>query len=186
MNRKSFLALLGGVLGALALGVKAKAKPAAVPFDPTKMDRGTWTQLSPEYLSSFGSIEIAGVPIYCDPYCPEGMIFVLKTQRSNWEERNDRYVTKKWVYPLNLDQLHKQLNPRFDYTSRTPERHLALLSIVGAVKIHGDNPTFAVVAPRRWTHMREEELAVGEGHRIRYNTKGTAYMLEQYLKAIHA
>jgi hypothetical protein len=72
------------------------------------MNFGTWTPLAQDFLgleryiqsadretaySAFKAIEIAGVPFYADPYCPEGTVYMVNTnyvtlrlhQQGQWE-----------------------------------------------------------------------------------------------------
>jgi hypothetical protein len=37
------------------------------------------TERTDEYISAFTAVEVAGVPIYADPYCPEGTLYLINT-----------------------------------------------------------------------------------------------------------
>lgn len=65
------------------------------------MGIGTWTMLAQDFTSQeryvvgtggypqsggqslFTSLDVAGIPFYCDPYCPEGVIYILNTDYIN-------------------------------------------------------------------------------------------------------
>lgn len=84
MNRKSFLALLAGSLGAFCVGIKA-GRPKGLSCGPSAAADPGHELTNPsaytaEYLSSFQSIEVCGIPIYCDPYCPEDTVYALGTR----------------------------------------------------------------------------------------------------------
>jgi len=65
------------------------------------MGIGTWTMLAQDYTpqeryvpgnggypqsggqSLFTALDVSGIPFYCDPYCPEGVIYILNTDYIN-------------------------------------------------------------------------------------------------------
>jgi hypothetical protein len=143
MNRKTFLKVLGGAAAAIGLGVKAQAKThAARVLDfMNRMEADPSRELTEKYIG----IYIAGVPVYCDPYCPKDSIYIVRTEGENYYMDRD-----------NLEEFEKRLV----YAS---DRQLALVSLISAVKRHGDIPNWALVNPERWASIQQEEL-----HRERY------------------
>ncbi|HTD17867.1 MAG TPA: twin-arginine translocation signal domain-containing protein [Chthoniobacterales bacterium] len=141
MKRRNFLGLLGLVAGAVGLGIKPSKTP-----DP--VTREIVDQYA-EYLSAFDAIEVGGVPIYCDPYCPSNSVCVLpdKVDQARWYDA-DTPAWEEWCE---------------NHTSG--ERAMALCSVVAFVKEFGDLPKFGIVHPSHWAAMRQEELASSNGQR---------------------
>ena len=92
------------------------------------MGFGTWTLLqqdflplerySPnadsteDYLSSFRALEVEGVPIYADAYCPEGIMYLINTNYLSF-------------------RIHQDANWEFlDFTPLTPSNQLGYIGVV--------------------------------------------------------
>lgn len=92
------------------------------------MNFGTWTLLLQDYLgieryhpntdrtetylSSFRALEVAGIPIYADPYCPEGIMYLINTNYLNF-------------------RIHESANWEFmDFTPMTPTNQLGYIGVV--------------------------------------------------------
>jgi len=88
MNRRNFIGLLAGTVAALTLR-------AARQVDPDLTEVQDWYRLAD---ATFESLEIAGVPVYMDPYAPEGTIYYLPdknfgfTSKATWEKLDKDFV----------------------------------------------------------------------------------------------
>ena len=87
MNRRNFIGLLAGTVAALTLRAAKNVDEGLVSLPKPNLR---------EYESSFESLEIAGVPVYMDPYAPEGTIYYLP-------ERNFGFVSKSTWEQLAKD-----------------------------------------------------------------------------------
>lgn len=89
---------------------------------------GTWTLLqqdflpleryhpndnrTEEYISAFRALEVSGVPIYGDAYCPEGIMYLLNTNYLSF-------------------RIHQDANWEFlDFTPLTPSNQLGYIGVV--------------------------------------------------------
>ncbi|HTD17823.1 MAG TPA: phage major capsid protein [Chthoniobacterales bacterium] len=74
-------------------GVTGPSTWAQLAQDYIPPERYTSPGVSPTYMSGFDAIEVCGVPIYLDPYAPEGSIWLFNTnyitarihQMADWE-----------------------------------------------------------------------------------------------------
>jgi hypothetical protein len=65
-----------------------------------------------KYLSAFSAVEVAGVPIYMDPYCPEGTLYLINTN----------YLTMR---------VHEQADFEFeDFVPMTPVNQLSYVGVI--------------------------------------------------------
>lgn len=55
------------------------------PLERYNISPGDRLEASADFIghSSFQALDIAGIPFYCDPYCPEGVLYIINTNYMN-------------------------------------------------------------------------------------------------------